>query len=186
VPVTELLLDPAKSRVRIRTFAEGLFAKLAHDLELTCGKLEGRASRNDDSLTIGTATVDVPVGGIEVAGVLKGDTVDERGLSPSDRTDCLEKMRKDVFQCGPSGTVRVHVVLDGGSARVKIVPPNGRSIERTARPTVTDDGEGRVRVKGAVDVSLASIGSATVKGPMNAFRVKDRVEILFDIVFAPT
>ena len=61
--MADLLLDPAKSRVRIRTFAEGLFAKLAHDIELECKKLEGRASRNDDSLTMGTATVDVPVGG---------------------------------------------------------------------------------------------------------------------------
>lgn len=183
--MADLLLDPAKSRVRIRTFAEGFFAKLAHDLELTCAKLEGRASRNDDSLTMGTATVDVPVGGIEVAGILKGDSVDERGLSPSDRDDCLSKMRKDVFQSGASATVRVHIVLDGGSARVKIVPPNGRSVERTMRPTVSDEGEGRVRVKGALDVSLASIGSATVKGPMNAFRVKDRVEILFDVMFYP-
>lgn len=183
--MADLLLDPAKSRVRIRTFAEGLFAKLAHDLELTCTKLEGRASRNDGSLTIGTATVDVPVGGIEVAGILKGDTVDAKGLSQSERGDCLAKMRKEVFQSGESAMVRVHVVLDGGSARVKIVPPNGRSIERTARPTVTDDGDGRLRVKGAVDVSLASIGSATVKGPMNAFRVKDRVEILFEVVFYP-
>jgi len=183
--VAELLLDPAKSRVRIRTFAEGLFAKLAHDLELTCAKLEGRASRNDESTTVGTATVDVPVGGIEVAGILKGDSVDERGLSPSDRADCLEKMRKDVFQASASATVRVHVVMDAGAARVRIVPPNGRAIERAVRPTVSDDGDGRVRVKGALDVSLASIGSATVKGPMNAFRVKDRVEILFDVVFYP-
>jgi hypothetical protein len=184
--VADLLLDPAKSRVRIRTFAEGLFAKLAHDLELECGKLEGRASRNDDSLSMGTATIDVPVSGIEVAGtLLKNDSVDEHGLSPSDRADCLSKMRKDVFQCGPSGTVRVHVVLDTGSARVKLVPPNGRGIERMARPAVTDEGDGRVRVKGALDVSLASIGSATVKGPMNAFRVKARVEVLFDVVFYP-
>lgn len=183
--MAELLLDPAKSRVRIRTFAEGLLAKLAHDLELTCTKLDGRATRDDDSLTVGTATVDVPLGGIEVAGVLEGDTVDERGLSAGERADCLEKMRKDVFSAGASAMVRVSVVLDGGSARVRITPPNGRAIERTMRPAVTDAGDGRVRVKGALDVSLASIGSATVKGPMNAFRVKDRVEILIDVVFEP-
>jgi hypothetical protein len=177
--VPDLLLDPAKSRIRIRTFAEGLFAKLAHDLELTCTRLEGKASPNER-----TATVEVAIGGIDVAGVLKGDAVDERGLSAADRADCLEKMRKDVFQSGPSATVRVEAAMAGDSARVRIVPPNGRAIERNMRPTVTDE-EGRVRVKGALDVSLAAIGSATVKGPMNAFRVKDRVEILFDVTFYP-
>lgn len=183
--MADLLLDQAKSRVKIRTFAEGLFAKLAHDLELQCTKLEGKASRSDDGPTKGTATIDVPVGGIEVAGVLKGDAVDEQGLSAGDRSDCLEKMRKDVFHTGPTGIVRVHVTLDDGSARVRIEPPNGRAVERTMRPNVTEEGAGRVRVRGALDVSLAAIGSATVKGPMNAFRVKDRVEILIDVTFYP-
>jgi hypothetical protein len=183
--VTDLVLDPGKSNLRIRTFAEGLFAKLAHDLELRCTQLEGKASRQGDDLSTGKAELDVPLGGIDVAGTLKGEVVDDRGLSPSDRADCLAKMRKDVFQAGPSESVHVEVVLENGSARVKVVPPNGSSVERTMRPTLTDEGGGRVRVKGALDVSLKAIGSGVVKGPMNAFRVKDRVEILFDVTFQP-
>jgi hypothetical protein len=38
--------------------------------------------------------------------------------------------------------------------------------------------------KGTVEVSLAALGSKPVKGPMGAFRVKDRVRISFDLVFA--
>jgi hypothetical protein len=36
---------------------------------------------------------------------------------------------------------------------------------------------------GALTIAISSIGGATVKGPMNAFRVKDDVEVLFDVVF---
>lgn len=181
----DLVLVPEKSRVRIRTFAEGLFARLAHDLELTCHRLSGRATRHATIADAGTATIDVPVNEIEVAGVLHGDRVDERGLSPSDRADCLEKMRKDVFHATGPATVRVHVVMEGGSAQVRVVPPNGRTVEQATRPEVRDEEGGALRVKGALDLSLAAIGSSTVKGPMNAFRVKDRVEVLFDVVFAP-
>ena len=46
--VTDLVLDPAQSRVRIHTFAEGLLARLAHDLELVCGDLSGHATRSAD------------------------------------------------------------------------------------------------------------------------------------------
>ena len=177
--MTDLLFDPNSSRVRIRTFAEGLFARLAHDLELACKDLSGRARLG------GSATLEVPIGRIEVAGVLQGDRVDERTLSASDRDDILGKMRKDVFQSGASASVRVEVTVDGGSAKIRIVPPNGRAVERTTRPKITEEADGKVRVSGTIDLSLAAIGSATVKGPMNAFRVKDRVEILFDVVFAP-
>jgi len=47
-----------------------------------------------------------------------------------------------------------------------------------------DEGKGSAaRVRGDLVVSLSALGSSTVKGPMNAFRVKDAVEISFDVVF---
>jgi hypothetical protein len=163
-----------------------MFARLAHDLELTCKGLSGKARRLDARSLSGSASLEMPIGAIEVAGTLQGDRVDERGLSAGDKKDCLEKMRKDVFQAGPAAVVRVEVTLEAGSARLRVTPPNGRAVERTVRPNVSDEDGGRVRVKGQIDLSLAALGSAPVKGPMNAFRVKDRVDVLFDVVFAPT
>jgi hypothetical protein len=37
------------------------------------------------------------------------------------------------------------------------------------------------RVSGRLELSIAGLGGGTVKGPMNAFRVKDTVEVLFDL-----
>jgi hypothetical protein len=188
--VTDLVLDPARSRVRIQTFAEGLFARLAHDLEIVCGDLSGRATRSADGRTdAGSASIEAPLRGFAVAGVLARDGhVDDRGLNPAERRDCMAKMHSDVFHAGPDGMVLVQLQLDGASARVRVVPPNGRAVETVINPKVSADGpDGTgVRASGSFDVSLMAIGSDVVKGPMGAFRVKDHVKVVFDVVFAPS
>lgn len=169
-------LDPKRSSVRLRTFAEGLFSRLAHDLELRCGGLSGTAA--DER----SATIVVPVLGITVAGTLKNDEVDATGLSPSDQADCLSKMRREVFHVrGSEDAVRVEAALD----RVRVIPPNGKTVERKVALVPKKQDDGALRVQGTIALSLREIGSDPVKGPMNAFRVKDDVEVLFDVVFQP-
>ena len=184
--VTDLVLDPARSRVRIHTYAEGLFARLAHDLELTCGGLSGRATAATGGRTdAGSATIEAPLRGLAVAGVVGRDgRVDDRGLNPTERRDCIAKMYTDVFHARPDAMVLVQVQRDGASARVRIVPPNGKAVEVVIRPEVVPDG-GDLRASGSFEVSLMAIGSDVVKGPMGAFRVKDLVKVSFDVVFAP-
>jgi hypothetical protein len=184
--VSDLVLDPAQSRVRIQTFAEGLFARLAHDLELVCGQLSGHATRPADGQTsAGSATIEAPLRGFAVGGVIGRDgRVDERGLNPSERHDCLSKMFSEVFHSPPDGLVLVQLQLDGPSARVRVVPPNGKAVEVVIKPQVRNDGDA-VIASGSFELSLTAIGSEVVKGPMGAFRVKDRVTVLFDVRFAP-
>ncbi|MBX3229492.1 MAG: hypothetical protein KIT84_17260 [Labilithrix sp.] len=179
-----LRLDPNRARIRIRTFAEGLLSRLAHDLELTCRDVTGTAE--DRANDAGTARLEVPVAKIDVAGTLKNGVVDPNGLSASDREDCLTKMRREVFQAkGASDVVRIEVDVDDGRARIRVIPPNGKAVERIVPLRPSKDDDGAVKATGTVDVSLNAIGSLPVKGPMNAFRVKDRVEVLFDVAFVP-
>jgi hypothetical protein len=183
--VSDHVLDASRSRVRIQTFAEGLLARLAHDLELVCGELSGTATTaSDGGKTTGTASVAAPLRGIVMAGVLGRDgRVDPRGLSPSDQRDVIAKMQHDVFHGGPDAVVRVEAHHDGGSARIRVIPPNGKAVETVVRPDVELKGDD-VHAKGTFEISLAAIGSDAVKGPMGAFRVKDRVKIIFDVWFA--
>ena len=183
--MSDLLLDPARSRVRIQTFAEGLFARLAHDLELVCGDLSGHAARAADGRAdAGSASIEAPLRGFAVAGVVGRDgRVDERGLNPTERRDCIAKMYTDVFHARPDAMVLVQAQLDGASARVRIVPPNGKAVEMVIKPEVRVDGDA-LRASGSFELSLMAIGSDVVKGPMGAFRVKDRVNVLFDVMFA--
>jgi hypothetical protein len=180
--VPKLVLDPKATTIVLRTFAEGIFARLAHDLELACRGVEGAAETSADG---GSATLVIPITRIDVRGTLKDGRVDEQGLSPSDREDCLGKMRRDVFHV-EHGDVRVEATLEsskGDKARVRVVPPKGRPVERTTSVKVERRDDGSIRVTGSVPISLEAIGSSTVKGPMNAFRVKDEVEVRFDVVF---
>ncbi len=180
--MSQLVLDPARSHVRIHTFATGLLARLAHDLELVCRDVQGGGElTSPDS---GTAAITVPIGKIDVAGTLRSGAVDANALSPSDRADVLEKMRRDVFHVS-DGVVRLEATLAAGKGRVRVIPPKGRTLERSVEVRVVAEG-GATRVSGRLEISLDAIGSDPVKGPMNAFRVKDGVAVLFELVFAPT
>lgn len=179
--MTAYVLSPGSSRVRVQTHAEGLLARLAHDLELRCDALSGTATRDGDK---GSAQIETTVGALSVAGILHGDDVDGEGLSPGDQRTILEKMRKEVFHAGTDGKVKVEATLDGSAARLKLRLPNGRAYEASTRAEVRGEGAA-LRASGSFAVSLAAIGSDAVKGPMGAFRVKDEVRVLFDLLFQP-
>lgn len=181
----DLVLDTAKSRVRLQTFAEGLLARLAHDLELSCGALTGTVTHDGASAPKGDASLTAPVRAIAISGVLgKDGRVDERGLSPSEKADAAAKMQHDVFHASGDAVVKIEAHLDGPSARVRVVPPNGKSVEVIVRPDVRAEGD-TLHATGTFELSLSALGSDVVKGPMGAFRVKDKVKVLFDVVFAP-
>ncbi|MCL2778598.1 MAG: hypothetical protein FWD73_11390 [Polyangiaceae bacterium] len=186
--MNEFVLIPTKSQIRLNTFAEGLLSKFAHDLELRCIGLSGTATREQGEQAspgvAGTATISVPLSGIEVTGTVHGTRINFEGLSAKDRRDCLEKMRHDVFHTDESGVIRIEVTLRDGNAQVRIVPPKGKTVELSTQVNVHEE-SGTVIGKGTLELSLMAIGSDVVKGPMNSFRVKDRVVLHFDVAFAP-
>src|SRR5262249_41011437 len=72
------------------------------------------------------------------------------------------------------------------NATVRVTPPRGRSVEKSVTLSMEEEREREtVRVSGRLEISLSSLGASTVKGPMNAFRVRDAVEVRFDLVFRP-
>ena len=166
-------LDSKRSDIRIRTFAEGLFSRLAHDLELICREPTGTAS--DER----SCTITIPVRAIDVVGTLKNGKVDASALSPSDREDILGKMRREVFHGGDAVTIEASI------EHVKVISAKGKTVERAVSLNPETQNDGSLRVQGKLDISLNAIGSDPVKGPMNAFRVKDNVEVHFDVVFQP-
>ncbi len=169
----------------MRTFAEGLFSRLAHDLELTCTRPTGHADVDRDASTA-TISIDVPLDRLEVRGTVRKDgSVDVDGLTASDRRDVLAKMKSDVFHAS-GGVITINAKLESdGKARVTVTPPNGNALDKTITPQSLKLEESACTASGKVDVSLHALGSDTVKGPMNAFRVKDGVEVHFNVTFVP-
>lgn len=153
----------AGARVRILTFAEGLLAKLAHDLELGVGAFGAEIGADE-------ATLRVPVESLEVRGVRRGGRLDTTTLSAADRDAILAKMRSDVFH--GDGALALVVTRDA----VRVRPPHRPEVRA---PLALDLGPTSAR--GSFELSLAALGASPVKGPMNAFRVKDRVRIEFEL-----
>jgi hypothetical protein len=182
----QLSLDSARSVVRVHTSADGLLARLAHDLELLCGGITGAAVRGAGDVT--KVSLEIPIDSVSVAGVRKKDgTLDERALRPDEQRDLLVKMKADVFHVGSGAVVRVEADYEAaGEVRVRIVPPRhaGHPITVT-RPRVSEQADGSVSAEGKFEISLAKLGSNVVKGPMGAFRVSDLVTLLYALVFVP-
>ena len=167
-------LDAARSRLAVYTFAEGLFSALAHDLELVAAELSG--SHTDTS-----AEVRVAVGGLGVSGVMKKGKIDKDLLSSGDVVTIERQIHEELFHGAKEIVARG--TLEGRRASIEVTAPRGTT--RVACDLeVTTEGEAK-RARGQVEVSLAALGLPPVKGPLGAFRVKDRVRVEIDLVFVP-
>lgn len=178
--MTAYRLDADRSRLLVRTRAEGLLARLAHDLELELGgvdaTLEGEAS-----LERARGEVFVPATGVRVLGVLKGGVVDERVLSSADRAEILDRVRDEVFR---GESLVVGVEARGTDAELVV----GVGTQRPGRLRVrvnADAADGRVVVRFRASFSLRTMGVGALKGPMGAFRVSDEIELDVDALFVP-
>lgn len=161
-------LDPARSKLAIFTYAAGLFGSLAHDLELTVTGLSGE-------LTAPTVALTVPSASIAVVGVIKRGALDTQVLSAADRATIEKQVREDLFH---GGSLQLTGTLRQGQAVIDVAWPGGKS-QVTCPVTATTD-----RAQGAVELSMKALGLPTVKGPLGAFRVADRVRVTFDLAFS--
>jgi hypothetical protein len=189
--IAHMRLAAERSRIAVYTFAEGLLSALAHDLELVAGDVTGEANETAEGTV---AEVRVRVASLRATGVMKRGKLDVSVLSASDRDAIDRQVREDVL---PGGDVVARATSGGQGSRVAIEVRSARGVDRvTCDLALTkeegDDDEGgarravrAVRAKGRAEVSLSALGSPPVKGPMGAFRVKDRVRVELDLLFTP-
>ena len=171
------LVDDSAATLTLRTRAEGLLARLAHDLEITAAGLGGKATLDGESWT---ADLSVPVASLRVVGALHGEELDREALSASDRAQIEQKMREDVFFAGATIVTASAsgASLMRGEATITIASRSQRvPITLSAAPLVG----GAARVTGRFTLSLDRLGAKPIKGPLGAFRVKDAVEVVFAI-----
>lgn len=169
--MSRLPVDPRRTSVHVRTFAEGLLSRLAHDLEIEAKEITGESA--DAELSRGR--LELRVEGLRVVGAVKRGTVDAAVLSARDRSDIEEKIRSEVL---PGASVVVDAERNGSRARLTIRTPTGRASVDVA-VTVGSDGV----ASGHCELSLRALGVAPVKGPLGAFRIADRIAVAFRIAF---
>lgn len=176
---TTFSIDAAQSKISIRTRATGMLARLAHDLELSATDIRGTASRLDGGFS---GELTIPIAGIRVAGQLHGDRLDRDGISNSDRAEIEHKIRDEVF----AGTKEIHVRGRGSAwTHVDATVETGRGKMPISVSVRSQDADDATRISGRTELSLAKLGVREIKGPLGAFKVKDAVEVLFEITLRP-
>ncbi|GAC1393812.1 MAG: hypothetical protein NVSMB47_01770 [Polyangiales bacterium] len=172
------VLDPQRSRVRVRTFAKGLFAVLAHDLELDAAPTG--AVVHDGGVS--TATIEIRADAIHVVGVVRRGRVHTDVLSAKDVQEIERKLRDEVF--APSTALSIVATGTREAPQVSFeMPPPGRGTTPGARVVEVRAGEVlEVRAKGTV--SMRALGLPVVRAPLNAFVVEDELAIDAVLVFA--
>jgi hypothetical protein len=162
---------------RIRTRAEGMFSRLAHDLELAA---EPSSATFESSGQEWTGTLRFAATALSVVGVVRGETVDRSVLSAKDRQEIERRLSEEIV------TKEVVVEASGtdrrsGALRVRI----GSAEQRVAVALRVDERGERLYVTGRGEASLRALGVREVKGPLGAFKIADRIELLVDAVLAP-
>ncbi len=171
-------LDAERSALTIRTRAEGLLARVAHDLELRAGTLAGDFEGD-------SGRVRVPIAGLRVVGAVKRGALHEGALSASDKAE-IERRIREVVLAG-SDEVHVDVTLTGTRASLRVHAPRGtQQLEcEVQREDAGSADRGGVRVRGRCALSLAALGVAPIKLPLGAGRVADAVEVRFEAQLVP-
>jgi hypothetical protein len=161
-------LDPERSQITIRTEAEGLLSALAHDLEIRAHDVSGWLEGAKGELR-------VPVDGLRVVGAVKRGRVDPSVLTTRDKNDIERRIREEVLAGGTH--VEVDAEVEGNFVALTVRAPAGKQHVRCG---FVREGP---RARGECALSLSTLGIGVVRGPMGAFRVRDRVPIAFDVYF---
>ncbi len=169
-------LVPDRTSVRIYTFAEGLFAAFAHDLELRVEQLRGLAEYGPHSLV----QMEAPVSGIRVAGVMRKGSVDTAVLTQSDRREINRKIQREVFRGMASLNIRAD--FDGQTARLMISQPSGSAVFPVENFSMREDKD-LIGVSGESTLCLKTMCIREIGALLGAFRISNRVVVRFDAVF---
>lgn len=179
-----LTADSGTSRLAVRTRAVGLLARLAHDLELRTTDLRLAATLEGREWT---TLVTVPVSALRVAGTLTGDRLDPAGLVTRDlaeveRKVCDEVLRVREVMIAGRGTIDETGSRGSGELRVTVGSTTGRTPVSFTAGALS---EGAYSVVGRCTLRLTELGIGPVKGPLGAFKLRDDVEVLFELTLRP-
>lgn len=180
-------LGPAAGWLRLHVFREGVVSALGHDLVLEAGSWSGTLAGDPGRPSEIEVTVSVPIDSLSVREAQGG----LRKLTPADEESIRERIaatlhshQHPTLEFAARGA-QLRAVQDGGgfgegtlAGRLTVA---GRSEPLEVRFTFTRQGED-VRVNGGAEVVQTRWGIAPYKGLHFGLRVRDLVEVYFDLL----
>lgn len=165
--MTTYTVDPERSIITLKTRAKGLLSALAHDLELRATVARGTATREGERWE---GELFIAPSSIKVVGAIKSGKTSP--LSKIEVDMCEKRIVTEVFE----GVREIVVKAHGTIADPKI----DVTAKRTAAAKLKISLEGEV-LRGRGSVSIQALGLPEVKAPLNAFTVRDEVDVEADL-----
>ncbi len=176
--------------ITVRTFAEGMLARLAHDLELEWRVADGTATIEAAQVT---ARLRIAADAVTVVGVRKNGALDRDVLSTGERADIKKKLLSSIGADRQDAVIRAEITIEGARtsdravmaplpAKVLVELPCGRATATADVHITTSDGV--THATGTLNLSLRALDIPEIKGPLGAFRLKDKIELAFKAEFS--
>ena len=165
-------LGPDRFRLQVKTYREGVAAKVGHDLVIDVTRWEATVdiaadrARSSVELSADSRSMEVREG---VRGV--------KPLTDKDRSEIRRNIDEKVLHGQPITFRSTAVRLVDGDSR--LVVEGELTISRSTRPITAQldiDGEGRV--SGTIPLAQTSWGIKPYRGLMGALKVRDELEIV--------
>ncbi len=164
-------LGPASGSLLVKTFREGVAARVGHDLVIEVTRWSAVVDGGSLTLTADATSLEVREG--------------RNGLKPltdRDRRDVRRNIEQQVLG-GRRIAFACSAIADEGSA---VAVPGELSIGDVTRPVAatlarTPDG----RLQGTIALRQTDFGITPYKGLMGALKVRDEVEIVVDVALGP-
>jgi polyisoprenoid-binding protein YceI len=167
-------LGPGGASLQVKTYREGMAARVGHDLVLDVTRWEATVDIAPDPAA-SAVELSADSRSIEVREGLRG----VKPLTGKDRVEILRNIDEKVLLGQPITFRSSAVRLTDGDARLVIegdLTMSGRTRPITARLDV--DGEGRV--SGTIPVLQSNWGIKPYRGLMGALKVRDELEIVIE------
>jgi polyisoprenoid-binding protein YceI len=180
VPDGTYPLGPEAGRLLLRTTRTGLGAKAGHDLTIEVTRWHGSATVDTADLAGCSVTVDVDVDSFEV----REGTGGVKPLTDSDRAEIKKTIREKVLHPERHPTIGYRSTGVSGSAESFTIDGE-LTIAGTTRPIsvhgrLTDD-----RAHGSATVVQTHWGIRPYSAFFGALKLRDEVEIQFDLALRP-
>lgn len=170
------VVGPEHGRLLVKTARTGLGAKAGHDLTIEVTRWSGKVAVSTSSPARSTVVVEVEVGSLEV----REGTGGIKPLTDSDRADIEETLRNKILSTGQYPVISFRSRRVAGTATAFRI--EGDLTIKGVTKGVTVDGQLHGdRARGSATIRQSRWGIRPYTAFLGALRLRDEVEILFDI-----
>jgi polyisoprenoid-binding protein YceI len=173
-------LGPQNGTITVRTYREGMAKRVGHDLALEVTNWSATAAINRDDPASSDVKATLDLRSLEVREATGG----VKPLSNGDRKDISKNLEKTLnLSSYPEVTFASHSIDADGGHRLRL---NGNlTLSGATRPVSVDlnleQQDGGERLTGTVTVTHSDFGVKPYSGFMGTLKIKDAVEIDFDV-----